>query len=270
MAEPPDIEEALHRLYVAAPGTTLRKEDRKKTAELAGLLAEIDRIVRRAARGRALHIVDAAAGKAYVGLLVAELVLFRQARRGCVTLIERDRDRATACRQAAAALRAKGVVITVVEADVAAPASWPSAPDLVVALHACGPAADEILRQGVACHARHLLLVPCCTSKHVAATAAAACHARALGLPSHAEVRRRFVEAVVAAERTLALEAAGYQTEVIPFVPPTVTPYNLLWRARRVGEPRRMAAARQGLRRLWGSAGPPIPAGPDGVPSSER
>jgi hypothetical protein len=250
MAELADIEEALHRLYIAAPGTSLRKEDRKKTAELAGLLDEIDRSVGRAARGRALHIVDAAAGKAYVGLLAAELILARQARRGRVTLIERERERAAACRQAAAAVHAKGVVITVVEADVADPASWPHAPDLVVALHACGPAADEILRQSVACQARHLLLVPCCTSKHVAAAMAAVRHAQALGLPSHAEVRRRFVEAVVAAERTLALEAAGYQTEVIPFVPPTVTPYNLLWRARRVGEPRRMAAACQGLDRL--------------------
>ena len=52
------------------------------------------------------------------------------------------------------------------------------------------------------------------------------------------------------AERTLRLEAAGYATEVVPFVPPTVTPHNLLWRARRVGEPRAMADAAERLERL--------------------
>jgi len=33
-------------------------------------------------------------------------------------------------------------------------------------------------------------------------------------------------------------------------VPPTLTPHNLLWRARRVGEPRRMAAAAANLARF--------------------
>ena len=54
-------------------------------------------------------------------------------------------------------------------------------------------------------------------------------------------MRRRFVQAFVDAERTLRLEAAGWQTEVVELCPPTVTPHNLLWRARRVGEPGRMA-----------------------------
>ena len=50
-------------------------------------------------------------------------------------------------------------------------------------------------------------------------------------------MRRRFIQAMVDAERTRRLEAAGYETEVVEFVGATVTPHNLLWRARRVGEP---------------------------------
>ena len=246
----PDIEKTLHRLYIGESGASLRKEDRKKIAELAGMLAEIDRIVGAIAARRTLHIVDAAAGKAYVGLLAAELVLGKRARRAHITLIERDHACAAACRAAAAAVHAPGVETRVLEADVAIPEAWPKTPDLVVALHACGPAADIILRQSVACRARHLLLVPCCTSKHVAAAPIALRCAAALGLPRHAEVRRRFIQAVVDGERTLVLEAAGYQTEVIPFVPPTITPHNLLWRARQVGEPQRMAAAASALQRL--------------------
>jgi hypothetical protein len=55
---------------------------------------------------------------------------------------------------------------------------------------------------------------------------------------------------MVDAERTWRLEAAGYETEVVEFVPATVTPHNLLWRSRLVGEPVRMAAAARALERL--------------------
>jgi len=248
-----DIEEMLHRLYIAAPGASLRREDRKKAAELAGILTEIDRIVGTAGCDRPLQIVDAAAGKAYVGLLAAELVLAAKGRAGHVTLIEREPERAAACRRAADGVRAARVVFTVVETEVADPAAWPAEPDLVVALHACGPAWDDIAERAVASRTRHLLLVPCCTSEGVTAAQLAARRAEDLGMPHQAEVRRRFIQAIVDAERTLVLEAAGYETAVVPFVPPTCTPHNLLWRARRVGEPRQMAAAAAKLERLRSS-----------------
>ena len=244
------VQEALHRLYIAAPGAALRKEDRKKAAELVGLLAEIERIVQGAQRDRPIHLVDAAAGKAYVGLLAAEFFLAARSRRSQVTLIERDASRAARCREAAAKVRAPQVDFTVVECAVENAAAWPDEPDVIVALHACGPASDTILERAVACQTRHLLLVPCCTSEHVAAVRVATRQAEALGLPRHAEVRRRFIQAIVDAERTLRLEAAGYETNVVSFVAPTHTAHHLLWRARRVSEPIRMAVAEQGLRHL--------------------
>ena len=252
MVSLPDIQAALHRLYIAVPDASLRDEDYKKAAELEGLLLEIERIVRATSHRVPLRMVDAAAGKAYVGLLAAELILARSSRRGRVTLIERDGRRAAACRQAMAGLRAAGVEIEIRECDVAEPSAWPRAPDLVVALHACGPAADVVAERAVAGRARHLLLVPCCTSKGVAAARLAAERAQAMGVPRQAEVRRRFIQAMVDSARTLRLEAAGYETTVVAFVPPTVTPHNLLWRAQRVGEPRRMAAAAAALSRLFG------------------
>jgi len=245
-----DIEEALHRLYIAVPGATLRQEDRKKVAELVGILEEIDKVVQATSNRRPVRLIDAAAGKAYVGLLAAELVLARRSRSGHVTLIERDSRRAAACRQAGASVRAPRVEIDVIETDVAEASAWPQEPDIVVALHACGPASDVVARKAVACGARHLLLVPCCTSKKVDAAALAVKRADALGIPRQAEVRRRFIQAMVDSWRTLALEAAGYETAVVSFVAPTVTPHHLLWRARRVGEPRRMAAAVADLARF--------------------
>src|SRR5688572_6859553 len=90
----------LRDVYIAAEGAALRREDRKKAVELAALLPEIARAL---PRGRgAATVVDAAAGKAYVGLLAAKAILEANGRRGRVIAIERDSKRVAACRAAAA------------------------------------------------------------------------------------------------------------------------------------------------------------------------
>jgi hypothetical protein len=163
-------------------------------------------------------------------------------------VIEREAGRVERCRDAATRLR-RFVDLTVAVGDVGDRSCWPKSPDLVIALHACGIASDEILDAAVAVEARWLLLVPCCYAHEVPFSAVAERHAEALGA-THAEVRRRLVQSLIDAERTLRLETAGYDVTVVPFVPPTVTPHNLLWRARRAGEPRRMLEAQRKLQRL--------------------
>jgi hypothetical protein len=204
------LDEILHRLFIDASATSLRDEDRRKSDEMAGLLVEVATAVARRSTKSELVLADAAAGKAYVGLLAAELILAPRGQPARVRVIEREPARVAAC----------------------------------------GPASDAIIDQVLAVQARMLLLVPCCTSKDVAAAALAQQRAEQLGLPRHAEVRRRFIQSIVDAERTLRLEAAGWQTTVVNFVAPTVTPHNLLWRAERVGEPGRMAEAAERLARL--------------------
>jgi hypothetical protein len=63
------------------------------------------------------------------------------------------------------------------------------------------------------------------------------------GAAAHAAVERSFFNSFIDLERTLRLEAAGFETIVSSFVAPTVTPHHLAWRARYSGEPVRMAAA---------------------------
>jgi hypothetical protein len=236
-----EVDRWLESLYVAADGATLRAEDRRKARQVAAMLDEIARAVARHSRRRPIVLVDAAAGKTYLGLLAAKLVLEPSARDARVVAIERDETRVAASRRALGRLDTR-IDVRFVAADVADAAAWPKEPSIVVALHACGAAADAIIDRAVAEGARTLLLVPCCTGRAVAAAVRAEGEADRLGIPFHAPVRRRFVQAMVDAERTVRLESAGYETEVVEFVGATITPHNLLWRSRLVKEPVRMAS----------------------------
>jgi hypothetical protein len=237
-----DVAGWLETIYVAADGATLREEERRKARQVAALLEEVERAVRRRARREPLLMVDAAAGKSYVGLLAAKLVFERLGVEARVVAIEREAARIEASRRACDRLGLR-VPVECRCADVAEAAAWPAEAAIVTALHACGPAADTVIERSVETRAQTLLLVPCCTGRAVRAMPSAERLAGELSIPRHAPVRRRFLQAIVDAERTWHLEASGYETEVVEFVAATVTPHNLLWRARRVGEPTRMRAA---------------------------
>jgi Methyltransferase domain len=251
-----DVERWLDLLYIAAEGARLRTEDLRKAQEVTAMLDEVARAAALCSRRSPVVLVDAAAGKSYVGLLAAKLVLEPAGMPATVITIERDGARVEMSRRAIERLQA-AVAIDCRVADVADPRAWPAAPSIVTALHACGAAADAVIERAVAVRARRLLLVPCCTSRAVEAAVRAEEQAEGAGIPRQAPVRRRFVQAMVDAERTWRLEAAGYETEVVEFVGATVTPHNLLWRSRLVGEPRRMAGAQRALARLttFGHAG---------------
>jgi len=243
------IEQAMHELFIAVPQATLRAEDRKKSCEMVGFLSEIERVVAELKKTRPLLLVDAACGKAPVALLAARLVLLPRFAR--LSLVAIERDPRVAERASAAAHRVvPGLELDVRVGDVGDPVLWPAEPDLVVALHACGTAADAIFTRAAHAKARHLLVVPCCTSEAMPAVQQARLAAEHLGIVRQAEVRRRWIQSWVDNLRTSTLEAAGYHVEVAAFVPPTVTPHNLVWRARRVGEPARMRQARARLERM--------------------
>ena len=268
------VQHWMEAIYIAVAGAHLRDEDRRKSRQVLAMLDEVARALRGMSARREVTIVDAAAGKSYLGLLAAKLVVEPSGRAARVVTIERDPARVAAS-AAAVTLLASRVPIECREGLVTDEAVWPQSPSLVVALHACGTASDDVIAQAIARRARMLLLVPCCTSDAVVQAAPVERWLSAAAMPPHAPVRVRFTQAIVDADRTWRLEVAGYETEVVEFVGATVTPHNLLWRARLVGEPRRMAAAASSLRELrgeragTGEGAPPACAPHDRAPRSE-
>jgi hypothetical protein len=247
------VAHALHRLFIGAEHTALRREDRQKVQELVPLLEE----VARAAKKKRGVLVDLCAGKSPLGLVAAALVLPPGWR---VVVVDRDDDRVAAAREAIARLDpARGVATEVFVGDVGAPAvvEVVAAADVVCALHACGPASDAIVDVVAQAQPTHVLLVPCCYGAHprVGADHAIPGQRAVAGLesvlPRQGLVGRRVAMGLIDAERTLRLEVAGYDTEVVEFCAPTVTPHNLLWRGRRgLDEVRRADAATRRQRLL--------------------
>jgi hypothetical protein len=238
--ETAEVEETIRSLYLDEGG--LRDEDRKKAREVGALLEDLMRVVRRRDR----RIVELCAGHAYVSLVGARLAGFSN-----LWLVEREPARAERCRRIAAKL--PGATVEVRTGEVADLSLWPEEVDVVVALHACGAASDEVIDATIAAKARRLFLVPCCYTRELPAARRAAERADAMRLPSAAPIRTPFIESLVDSERVLRLEAAGYEVELVPFVPKSVTPHNLLFRARRVNEPNKMQRAASELALLAGS-----------------
>lgn len=241
-----DLRAFIDKGWIAAPGATLRREDEKKARELVGFLREASFLLQRVAKNRERRVVDAAAGKGYVGLALA-------ARDGArVTFLERDAGRVDAIRNAATALGVPDERVDARVADVATSDAWPEQPLVVVSLHACGDATDRVIERAAAAGARAVLVAPCCVARDLPAAKRAIARAEAAGLERHAEVRRRLIEAFVLAERVLALESAGYKVELVPFAAPTVTPYNVALRGITSREPERMKRTATVLSKLRG------------------
>ena len=235
------IARVMHRLFIEEEKAALRREDTKKAHELEGLIGRLSRIKKGA------HLVDAAAGKSSVGLVAAELLPI-----GRVTVLERDPKRVAAAKRAATRVR-DGVVIDVRQCDVADVDAFPEDADAVVALHACGTAADLVMRAAVERRARQLFVAPCCPAKSAAARTRAAAFVKGLGFVADDLLRRRMADNVVQLERKLRLECAGYQADIEEFAAPTITPHNLLFIARRTQSAVRMKRAEDRLAALAAS-----------------
>lgn len=237
-----DVRAVVHRLFIATANTSLRKEDEQKSREVAALLTRLARIRKDA------HLVDAAAGKASVGLVAAELLAI-----GRLTVMERDPKRVEACRLAQARMT-RAIPIDVRQADLADASAWPDAPDAVVALHACGSAADLVLDSAIRVRARMLFLVPCCYGETIPFGARALEVVTGMGFVADDLLRRRMRASLIDMERKLRLEVAGYETDIDELVGPTVTPHNLIFCARRTSAEVRVRRARERLAALRGEA----------------
>ncbi len=118
-----------------------------------------------------------------------------------------------------------------------AEAELDTAPDVVLALHACDTATDDALARGIGWEAPLILAAPCC--HHDIAR-----QLREHGAPAPYDLlvrdgilRERLADTLTDALRAARVRAEGYRVDVAEFVPSRHTPRNSLIRAIRTGRP---------------------------------
>lgn len=101
--------------------------------------------------------------------------------------------------------------------------------DVVVSLHACDTATDEAIAKAVGWGAKLIFAVPCCQHELFSQLNNSAM----APLLAHGVVKDKLTALVTDTLRQLALEAAGYDVQVLEFIDLEHTPKNILIRARR-------------------------------------
>ena len=235
---PPALLKGLHLLTREGD---LNADARRKLKQIEHLLTLLGPAVEDTlARFPEPVLVDAGAGKAYLGLLLAERCL-RPAGRGRLYAVEARPD--LAARAAAVAAEAGLVQVEMVPASIET-APLPERVHLVAALHACDTATDDALVLAIRRGADHVAVVPCCQAEVARQLQAGGAAPEVAPLFQHAWHRRELGAHLTNVVRALVLEAHGYQVTVTELAGWEHSLKNELILGRRVHRESRPARAR--------------------------
>ena len=178
-----------------------------------------------------LRVVDFGSGRAYLTFAFHDLLTRVHRREVDVLGLDVKEDVVAECEALARRLGAEGLRFELGDIAKAELAGV----DLVVSLHACDTATDAALERAVRAGADVILAVPCCQHELLGQLESDLLRP----LLRHGTLRERFVAEVTDAARARLLELAGYDVQVVEFVPLEHTPKNVLLRATRTTRPSR-------------------------------
>ena len=250
----------LQELHILTREGKLNQDTRRKLKQVNHLLQFIEPLLQEALAARGdVSLVDHGAGKSYLGFMLYDL-FFAQREVGWVYGVETRAELVERSRALAARLgfdRMRFVATTVQEAMTSD--QIPAEIDVVTALHACDTATDDAIAFGLARHARYMVLVPCCQAevasvlrKHKALTLSRTPLGELWRHPLHT---REFGSQITNVLRCLELEAHGYQVTVTELVGWEHSMKNELILARKVGNAKAKASARERLQQVLDELG---------------
>lgn len=245
----------LHRLGVTeSTGNVIPSMSRKwkqinKFLETFSHALESAGLLKDAAAGKPLHVVDFGAGKGYLTLSVHswlnEYITNRQtnvANKNCtaepntepnvtVTGVELRENLVAFCNQVVRDLSLDGIHFH--QGDIST--FSPDTLDVMIALHACDVATDFALHKGIAAGAKVIMSAPCCHKELRPQMHSPAVAAPMLRHGIHLEQQ---AEMVTDSLRALLLEAHGYNVQVFEFVSLEHTSKNKMILAVQSGKPK--------------------------------
>ena len=220
--------ELLKELHILTREGKLNQDTRRKLKQVYHLYQFIEPLLNDALKTKAnFTLADHGAGKSYLGFILYDLffnvVHAGQTAAGHIYGIETRPELIEKSKALAARLgfeRMNFLNLTVQQATTSA--DLPATINIVTALHACDTATDDAIAFGLAKHAQHMVLVPCCQAE----VAGFLKRSRSLNLtktplaelwrhPLHA---REFGSQITNVLRCLQLEAHGYSVTVTELV----------------------------------------------------
>jgi hypothetical protein len=218
----------LVELGVQAADGRVRAPRRAKFRQVNRFVELVDDVVPSLPDGD-LRVVDFGSGRAYLTFALHDLLTRVHGRRVELLGLDLKPNVVAECEALARRLGAEGLRFElgdIADADL-------EGVDLVVSLHACDTAADVALERAVRAGAKVILAVPCCQHELLGQLS----NDTLRPLLRHGTLRERLVAEVTDAARARLLELAGYEVQVVEFVPLEHTPKNVLLRARRTKRP---------------------------------
>jgi len=220
-------------LGVQTPDGRVRAPRRAKFRQVNRFVELVEDVVPSLPPGR-LRVVDFGSGRAYLTFALHDLLTRVHGRDVDVLGLDLKPNVVAECEELARRLGAGGLRFQLGDiADVDL-----DGVDLVVSLHACDTATDVALERAVRAGAGVIFSVPCCQHELLGQLA----NETLRPLLRHGSLRERFAAEVTDAARAQLLELAGYDVQVVEFVPLEHTPKNLLLRATRTSRPARARA----------------------------
>jgi hypothetical protein len=220
----------LVELGVQTPDGRVRAQRRSKFRQVNRFVELVEDVVPALPPGP-LRVVDFGSGRAYLTFALHDLLTRVHGREVDLLGLDVKADVVAECEARARRLGATGLrfeVGDIAEADL-------DGVDLVVSLHACDTATDAALERAVRGGAKVVLAVPCCQHELLGQLE----NDTLRPLLRYGTLRERFVAEVTDAARARLLELAGYDVQVVEFVPLEHTPKNVLIRATRTERPAR-------------------------------
>jgi hypothetical protein len=208
----------------------VRSRRRPKFRQVNRFVELVNDIVPALPDGR-LRVVDFGSGRAYLTFALHDLLTRVHGREVDLLGLDLKPDVVAECEGLARRLDARGLRFglgDIAEADL-------DGADLVVSLHACDTATDAALNRAVRAGAQVILAVPCCQHELLGQLSSDVLRP----LLRHGTLKERFAAEVTDAARARLLEIAGYDVQVVEFVPLEHTPKNVLLRATRTDRPER-------------------------------
>ena len=224
--------ELLKELHILTREGKLNQDTRRKLKQVYHLYQSIEPLLNEVlSRNNAFTLADHGAGKSYLGFILYDL-FFNVAQQGKAKIghlqghiygIENRPELVEKSRALAARLgfeRMSFLNLSVKESATAT--NLPNRIDIVTALHACDTATDDAIAFGLAKHAQHMVLVPCCQAE----VAGFLRKSKALNLSRtplaelwrHPLHTREFGSQITNVLRCLQLEANGYDVTVTELV----------------------------------------------------